>query len=212
MSVGARAGISWPNTAVPQVETWNSKPRISPSFGLMMHIPIARRFGIQPEACYVGRGYRQEYAGLGQVKQADLYVFDFIDANALLTLRLGQEPVRPHLLFGPTIGFMTGARILSEKEGSVSGGSVLDPVKLRLNRTLFGLCGGAGFTFSAGASMLTLEGRYAYGITDIWNGLVFTDINGSTIREAHGYDRSITVCLSWMMPVPKRAVRAQSDP
>lgn len=210
LNVGARAGVSWANIAVPQAEAWKSKPRLAPSFGLLLHVPVTKRFGMQPEVAFTSRGYGHEYSTV-YGEQADLYVFDFIDANALMVLRIGQEPVRPHLLLGPSIGVMTGARVLYETNGSVSGGTVLDPVKLRLNRTLFGLCGGAGFTFSTGSSSLAIEGRYAYGISDIWNGLVFTDINGATIREAHGYDRTITVCLSWMMPAAKRAAQAQGD-
>lgn len=212
LSVGFRSGISWVNISVPQIDGWKSEPRLAPSFGLLTRIPISLRLGIQPEACFVGRGYRQEFPGMGQAGYADIYVFDFIDANALMTFRMGREPVMPHLLFGPTVGFMTGARVLSEIEGSVSGGSVLDPVRLRLNRTLFGLCAGAGFTFVVGASHLALEGRYAYGITDIWNGLVLTDVNGATIRKAHGYDRTITVSLAWMMPTTKRPAIEASTP
>lgn len=212
LSFGIRSGISWSNVDFPQADGWDSKARLAPAFGAMLHIAATERIGIQPEVAFVSRGYRQEYGPLPSGNYAEHLVFDFVDVNALMVLRLAQEPARPHLLLGPSIGFMTGARVLAEIDGSVSGGSVLDPVKLKLNRALAGLCGGAGFTFSAGASLITVEGRYAFGLTDIWNDLTLVDINGATIRKISGYDRSFSLHLGWLMPVAKRALAASAGP
>jgi len=204
LSFGIRSGVSWSNVDFPKAEEWDSKSRLAPSVGAMFHIALSDRIGLQPEVAYVSRGFRQELAQTANGPVGSRFVFEFIDCNALLVLHLAQEPARPHLIFGPSVGMMTGARVLAETDGTVSGGSVLDPVKLRLNRTVMGLCAGAGFTFTTGASRLVIEGRYAYGLTDIWNGLPLVDINGVTIREVSGYDRSFSLHLAWLMPLPKR--------
>lgn len=206
LSFGFRAGVAWANQDSPQLAEWDTKARIAPAFGLLLHAPITPRIGIQPEAAFVSRGYMQDLGTSVQGPSAQHIVFDFIDVNALFAVRLASEPVRPHLFLGPTLGLMTGARVLTESDGYVSGGSVLDPVKLRLNRTVFGLCGGVGFLFSTGASWLSVEGRYAYGLSDIWNGLTLVDVNGTVIREIHSYDRSLSLSIAWLMPVAKRAV------
>ncbi|MBK9177600.1 MAG: PorT family protein [Flavobacteriales bacterium] len=205
LAIGFRGGVSWSNMDFPSADELDTRARTTPCFGLALNAPLSLRLSLQPELAYVNRGYRLSYEPAIDDVTGEHWSFDYVDLNMLAVVRLGNESARPHLLMGPAFGVMTGARLLTERDGSPSGGSVIDPVKLRLNRAQAGLCAGAGFTFTTGSSVLVIECRYAYGLTDVFGNLTLVDVNGVTIRELKAYDRSLSVSVTWLMPVPKRA-------
>lgn len=228
VSVGIRGGVNWAKLAAEEGIIQGTQARLGPAGAIIIGVPLSKRLSLVPEIGFVQRGYKQEIHG-GWLGNRYVYdsngnlgwgygyssgpapiirdyymVLDYVDLAALAKFHIGSSPMRPHLLAGITAGWMTGARqYYVSLEGNKFAGEILDPHAMKMNRLNLGLCGGAGFTFTIGASHLFVEGRYLYGLTNVWNGLLVTDVNGAKVGELNGYDRSIQFTVGWMLPVGK---------
>ncbi len=211
VAIGFRAGVSWSNMAFLDVDddaigdvNWETTASVSPAFAVLADLPFGQRFSVVPEFAYVGRGYVTESSAnpFGGADREKLRL-DYLDVNLLGKYVLGQEPARPHLLLGPTFGRVLGGRYLYEEDnGDFENGSSFDPGDAGMAEWNLGLCAGAGFSFSLGSTALFVEGRYQYGFTNIWNGVVLSDLNGATIGELNSFDRSWSFHIGWTLPVP----------
>jgi Outer membrane protein beta-barrel domain len=208
LGVGFRAGITWANMTFPDVDddgygdlNWETTPFKAPTAAIMIDLPIRGRFSLLTELAYQQRGYEHKWSNGPMGNDfTERLVLDYIDLDLLCKFRIGSSHVRPHLLAGPVFGRMLGARMLySNDEGSFANASgiVLPPDAFGMQRWNIGICGGAGFNFTIGRSSLILEGRYQYGLSNIWNGIELVDQNGSTIGELNGFDRSWSFCIGW---------------
>lgn len=208
IGVGFRAGVTWANMSFPdagdeQYEflNWETTPVLVPSAAIMIDAPIRGRFSLLAEVAYQQRGYERELSSwFSGGDYNERLALDYIDVDLLCKFRVGRAHVRPHFMVGPVLGRMVGARtLLSNEEGSFANASgfVLAPDEIGMQRWNVGICGGAGLNFSVGRSSLIFEGRYQYGLTNIWNGIVLTDQNGVTIGELNSYDRSWSFCIGW---------------
>lgn len=206
VAVGFRGGITWAKMVETEGVLNETKARRAPAGAIMVELPLSERLGLASELGFIQRGYRQKTPPYAYYPQGELNtVLDYADLAILAKFHLGQEPVRPYLLLGGTVGRMLGARqYLIDEEGKKDQGTVLDPDKLGMAQWNLGLCVGAGFTFTTGTSHVLIEGRYLYGLTNIWNGLVLTDLNGARIGDLNGFDRSIQFTIGWIFPVGKR--------
>jgi len=216
VGVGLRGGINWAKMVEINGDGIlnETHARLGPAAAIVVELPLSKRFSLLPELGFVQRGYQQEpppysYYSEGEVNA----VMDYADMAVLAKFHIGQEPARPHLLLGATVGRMLGARqYLVDKEGNKVNGTVLDPGQLDMAQWNLGLCAGAGFTFKTGTSHVFMECRYLYGLTNIWNGLVLADLNGSEIGELNGYDRSIQFTVGWILPAGKRGNADDAHP
>lgn len=229
VAVGVRGGVNWAKFAAEAGSFEGSGTRLGPTGAIIIGVTLSERFSLVPEIGFIQRGFKQDtpggalrtgfgYDANGNYSYGYFYspgptyldhhlVLDYVDLAALAKFQLGHAPARPHLLAGVTAGWMTGARQYEAgQEGQKYDGQVLDPKALDMNRFNLGLCGGAGFTFTIGSSHLFLEGRYLYGLTNVWNGVVVRDINGGLVGTLNGYDRSIQCTAGWMIPLGKRVV------
>lgn len=138
------------------------------SFGLS---PL---FDIQPEVLYVQRGGEQEAAGVeGRLK------LNYVEVPVLAKLNFpveGATPVKPHVYAGPSIALELSCDIEAESGGQ-SAEVACDDSSVGLETKSFdlGLVFGGGVGFALGPGMLTLDGRYVLGMTDI------NDVAGSTL-------------------------------
>ncbi len=184
---------------------WETKSSITPQVALFADIPFGQRFSLVPELGFQQRGYvYDDHPFPMSVLDHQQLVLDYIEFNALGKFYIGNEPARPHLILGPGIGRVVGARNITDEDfpwsyGSI--GTVLDPGDLKMQLVNIGLVGGAGFTFSIGRSWVGIEGRYQYGFTNIWNGVVLNDFNGYPIGELNSFDRSASIHATWMFPL-----------
>jgi hypothetical protein len=216
VAIGFRGGINW--AKMVEIDgngiLNGTQARLGPAGAIMIELPLSDRFSLIPELGFVQRGYKQKtppysYYGEGALNT----VFDYSDMAVLTKFHIGQEPSRPGLLLGATIGRMLGAhQYFIDEEGNKDDGTVLDPAQLDMARWNLGLCAGAGFTFTTGKSHVFLEGRYLYGLTNVWNGLALTDLSGARIGELNGFDRSIEFTVGWIFPVGKRASTNDAKP
>ena len=181
-------------------------PRPSPAFAVLLDVPFTQRVSLVPEVAFVQRGYTYKSALLS-VFQSERLMLDYLDFALLAKFHFAEEPARPYLLLGPTIGRMIGARAIPlDNAMSGSSGVVLDPDLIIMQRVNMGLCGGGGFAFTAGTTWLFLEGRYHYGLSNIWNGVVLADVNGQVIGELNSFDRSWQINVGWVIPLQGRPV------
>lgn len=209
MAIGLRGGANWANVAFTPDERIAdqsvTRARVMPAFAILAELPLGGRFSLAPELGYIQRGYR--WLPTGQGATGTRYGFDYIDLNLLGIYRLGKEPARPHLTAGLSFGQLIRAEQSSEdKAGKITERTELAADIIRLKRTQLSALLGVGFTFTAGRSLLALELRYAYGFTDVWNGILLVDVNGATIRTLRTYERSFSLHLSWRLPLSKRLV------
>ena len=212
VAFGVRGGAAWSNMVFPDVDddgigdiNWETKSSVTPQVALFADVPFSQRFSLVPEVGFQQRGYfydKSDFPGSIFVEQR--LMLDYFEFNALGKFHLGREPARLHLLLGPGIGRMVGARNIIENYDPWiigSNGSVLAPDDLKMPRLNVGIIGGVGATFSVRSSWIGIEARYQYGLTNIWNGIVLTDFNGATIGELNSFDRSASIHATWMFPL-----------
>ncbi len=185
---------------------------------LLADLPFTQRLSIQPEAGFLQKGFAvasDPFTGQGPLSH---FHFDYLEASLLAKFYLGQEPARPHLLAGPSLGMLLGGRIRSDeaqpfafnyKDGHVTA---LDVGSLNFSRLDPGLQVGMGMTFSIGASWLFLEARYQWGFSDVFNGLQVVDINGAPVVQWHGHNRTLMANLGVMIPVCGSAEKKKDKP
>lgn len=208
VAVGFRLGATWANMIFPDVDdeapgdlNWETTTRLTPAFAVMADLPLTQRLSALPELAYVQRGYTFE-APTGSVFRDNHLLLDYLELNVLAKFHLGEEPARPHLLLGPTVGWRMSTRIVyDEKYDASQPGTQMVGGDVGMSTTNLGICAGAGFTFSVGNTWLFVEGRYNYGLTNIWNGVVLADVNGQVIGELNSYDRSWQFNIGWIIPV-----------
>lgn len=170
-----------------------------PAVALLLDVPITQRFSMQPEVAFAQKGFMYDPDNAFSFFMRQKWTLDYLEAGMLGKYYLGSEPARVHVLMGASFGRLLGIR-LREFGTNYDQVDALDPGALGADMWDFGLQGGAGFTFSAGNSWLFFEGRYTYGFSNMFNGLVFSDLNGSLIGELNGYNRGIMFNVGWMMP------------
>jgi hypothetical protein len=209
MALGLRGGANWANVAFTPDERLADQSvtgaRVLPAFAMLAELPLGERFSLAPELGYTERGYR--WLPAGPWATGTRYGFKYIDLNVLGIFRLARKLARPHVTAGLSFGQLIGAEQLSEdKDGKVTERTDLELDLIRFQRSQLSALVGAGFTFTAGRSLMALELRYAYGFTDVWNGFLLVDVNGSTIRRLRTYERSFSLHLSWRLPLKRRTV------
>ena len=153
--VGVRVGVNSANLSV------DPKPPEPPEIerligfvaGAFVTLPVNDIFGFQPEALYSRQGAKLTDSGV--TLRAKL---DYVQVPLLARVRTGaRSPLA--VLFGPSLGFKTRARL--------SGPNIPDEVNEAFDEQFkgfdFGLVAGAAFE----AGPLVLDGRYTWGLTNI---------------------------------------------
>ena len=87
----------------------------------------------------------------------------FIEVPVLLKTEFGNT-VRPYLLIGPTIGFLLNSSI----EAEVLGFGLRCDMKDVTESINLGFTVGTGVRFPAGTWSLFIDGRYTFGLLDIY--------------------------------------------
>lgn len=210
VSVGLRAGVNWAKMTANEGLVGKMKTTLGPDIALVVEVPVADWFTFVPEIGYLQRGYHRDDTPQGFFPEQRL-VLGYTDLAVLGKFHPAEAPARPYVVVGATVGRLLDARLFeidwwTEEEAGV----VLDPDAVSLgrwgekhpmNRWNIGLCAGLGFTFATGTSHLIIEGRYRYGLGNIWNGVPVTDMNGGLVGALNGYDRSIGVSVGWLFAV-----------
>lgn len=124
-------------------------------FGAFLQVMVGPNFSIQPEALYLSKGASEE-GGDGEVKA------NYLQVPVLVQYHLPTPGVSPRLFAGPSIAFETGCDV---EEGGIS--TSCEDALINTKSADFGLVFGAGVDIPAGGVVVTLDGRYDMGVTNL---------------------------------------------
>ncbi len=134
--------------------------------GIVINIGVSKSFSIQPEILYSQQG--------GEIKDATYFARvkeDVVNVPLLLKVAFGSPKMKFFINAGPYVGY----RLSRKSETNIGGSTATETIDFitdydvngeKDNRIDFGGIGGAGLQFNLGGPLLTLEGRYQYGMAD----------------------------------------------
>ncbi len=137
--------------------------RTAMGVGGLLEIGLGEKVALRFEPMYLQKGgeFDEIDADLGAVKFSTKTAD--VEVPILLKLDLSSTATRPYLIAGPTIGIIVTSKI----ELSAPGVSAEIDIDEITKSTELAFTLGGGVSFPAGKSVLFLEGRYAFGLTDI---------------------------------------------
>ncbi|MFT3884269.1 MAG: porin family protein [Flavobacteriales bacterium] len=213
VSFGVRGGANWAKMTAQEGLAQKVGSRLGVEAGIAIGVPVAKWLTLGPELAYVQRGYHRDNIP-GSVFPEERLVLGYADLAILGRIHPANGTARPYVTIGATMGRLLSACLYQTDPWTRDEqGIMLDPsgvnmgpwsAKTPMNRWNLGLCAGLGFSFAAGTSQVMVEVRYRHGLTNIWNGVPVTDVNGAPVGELNGSDRSISATLAWMLPVGKQ--------
>ena len=156
--------------------------------------------GVQAELNFSQRGWKESYDD--DTNDAYKRVMNYVEIPLMAHIAFGKDHgkgARFVLNLGPQVGFM-----LSEKEKISEGfnteahpyGKEGQYGKMAENKFDYGLIGGGGVELRTGVGNFLLEGRYYFGLSDIFNSTKKDFFS----RSAHSY---IGVRLSYLFDLKK---------
>ena len=202
LAIGINGGMNWSSvTFTPTIKTAYLMGMCG---GLSIRYTCEKYFtaicAVQMEINYVQRGWEEVIEdGSNNTYQR---VTNYLEVPFMFNMGWGREQrgVRFFINAGPQMNFFLG-------EEETYGGDPWDPShrpnnvtgqygKATENKFDYGICGGGGLDWSTGIGHFVLEGRYYYGLADIF---------GNTKRDYFGRsgNSSITVKLSYLFDIIK---------
>jgi len=138
------------------------------TFGFTTRYISENHFGFQIDLNYFEAGWKEDLSGL---KKASEYSYarklNFVEVPFLMHAYTGSETSRVFLNVGPKFSYL-----LSESENirdlSINN-QLRDHNKAVANPFQYGIVAGAGLEFHLMRSVLGLEGRYCYGLTNLFD-------------------------------------------
>lgn len=161
---GVRGGVNFANLNDTDADV---DARTGIMAGAYLNLPISNSpVSIQPEVLYTQKGFESgdNTYQLDYVEVPVLARFDFITNSGL----------RPHVYFGPYIGFNVNAEIDGEDEGTLFPDDSQTNIDDITNDTDFGVSVGAGLDFGR----FDLGVRYNAGLTEVFDADDMTAKNG----------------------------------
>ena len=119
--------------------------------GVSARFITEKHFGIQTELNFSQRGWKSDSLAS--------HTLNYLELPLLTHLYFGKKKVRVIINLGPKIAYL-----LSEK----SNDSGNEPVIKDWKRFDYGICGGGGLEFHTKKLAYVLEGRYYFGLADIF--------------------------------------------
>ena len=129
--------------------------RSAVGFGAFLQVMVAPNVSIQPEALYLMKGANED-VGDGTVE------VDYIQVPVLVQYHIPAAVVSPRLFAGPSLAFEMGCDISEDGTSQSCENEGFDTKSAD-----FGLVFGAGVDIPAGGVIVTIDGRYDLGLTDL---------------------------------------------
>lgn len=195
ISVGGKAGMSLSrvnfNPGVEQIML----PGMTA--GAMFRYIEEKNFGLIAELNVTQRGWKEN------LEESDYnysHRFTYLELPIMTHIFFGNQRVKGFFNLGPEINVMLGDGIKSnfayqEAEGMdyfINDTRHIEQMSMKVNNRLdYGICGGAGMEINVNRKhSLLLEGRFYYGLTDIFPNHktdIFSSSNSMTITVTLGY-------------------------
>lgn len=195
LSVGAKAGASL--SRVGFTPTVQQKMLPGMTAGVMVRYIEEKNFGIIAELNLTQRGWKEQF------DESDYnysHRFTYLELPVMTHIFFGGRHVKGFFNLGPELNVMLGDGIQSnfayqEAEGMdyfEQNTRHIEQLTMPVNRKVdYGICGGAGIEFCLNTRhSLLLEGRFYYGLTDVFPNHktdIFSSSNPMTITVTLGY-------------------------
>ncbi|MBN2572125.1 MAG: PorT family protein [Ignavibacteriales bacterium] len=175
--VGVKGGLNLANVTSDPEPPYELNTRTAMVAGAFVGLNFGS-FTVQPELLYSMKGTTSSFDILG-VTVDNTTKADYFEIPVLLKYNIPLPgAVTPSIFVGPSIGFLLSCKNVSEAGGSTSEIDYTDSTK----STDFGLVFGAGLSINVGSLILTLDGRYNLGLTDINNSSEAVEIKTNAIQ------------------------------
>lgn len=195
LSVGAKAGASL--SRVGFTPTVQQKMLPSMTAGVMVRYIEEKNFGIIAELNLTQRGWKEQF------DESDYnysHRFTYLELPVMTHIFFGGRHVKGFFNLGPELNVMLGDGIQSNFAYQEAAGMEffeqntrhIEQLTMPVNRKVdYGICGGAGIEFCLNTRhSLLLEGRFYYGLTDVFPNHktdIFSSSNPMTITVTLGY-------------------------
>lgn len=166
IELGVKGGLNIADvsTDVPEFEALGTSSRTGFVGGGFATFGLGETFAIQPEILYSQKGFKAEETGI----EAE-FKTTYIEIPVLLKARFPMETVRPGVYAGGVVSFESSCK-LGLSEGSVSADFDCDSDEADVGErktTEVGAVFGANLDLFVGPVILTLDGRYQLGLTNL---------------------------------------------
>lgn len=117
--------------------------------------------GLQVELNLSQRGWKES---MNDPTQSYSRRLTYIELPFLTHIYFGQQTFRYFVNLGPKIAYL-----LNEKESGDYSGATNAEIGLKTNHPIdYGICGGTGFELRTKLGIFVIEGRYSFGLSDIF--------------------------------------------
>ena len=165
--------------------------------GVMFRYIEEKNFGLIAELNFTQRGWKEKF------EESDYqysHNFTYLELPIMTHIFFGNQRVKGFVNLGPEIEVMLGNRISSnfsyqdaaEDEYFINDNRHIEQLSMKVSNKLdYGICAGAGMEINLNSKhSLLLEGRFYYGLTDVFPNHktdVFSSSNSMTISVTLGY-------------------------
>lgn len=165
--------------------------------GVMFRYIEEKNFGLIAELNFTQRGWKEKF------EESDYqysHNFTYLELPIMTHIFFGNQRVKGFVNLGPEIEVMLGNRISSnfsyqdaaEDEYFINDNRHIEQLSMKVSNKLdYGICAGAGMELNLNSKhFLLLEGRFYYGLTDVFPNHktdVFSSSNSMTISVTLGY-------------------------
>lgn len=165
--------------------------------GVMFRYIEEKNFGLIAELNFTQRGWKEKF------EESDYqysHNFTYLELPIMTHIFFGNQRVKGFVNLGPEIEVMLGNRISSnfsyqdaaEDEYFINDNRHIEQLSMKVSNNLdYGICAGAGMELNLNSKhSLLLEGRFYYGLTDVFPNHktdVFSSSNSMTISVTLGY-------------------------
>ncbi len=176
--VGVKGGVVM--STVSFVPSISQSMHYSYQAGAVYRMVSEKYFGIQVEANYTQRGWNE--------RNGYKRTLGYVEVPFLAHITFGWRVFRMYVNLGPSVSFLA-------HENNVLEDGMMYQQKTPVDNIVdYSIMGGVGFEFHTQAGVWSLEGRYSYGLGDIYNNSASDTFRGSS-------NQNIYVTLGWMFQV-----------
>lgn len=195
IAVGGKAGATFSKVNFNPSVQQSMLPGITA--GAMFRYIEEKNFGLIAELNLTQRGWKEAY------DDADYnysHRFTYLELPIMTHIFFGNQRVKGFFNLGPELNVMLGDGISSNFDYQqaasmdyfVKNARHIEQMTMDINNRLdYGICGGAGMEINLNAKQsLLLEGRFYYGLTDVFSSHktdVFSSSNSMTVMVTLGY-------------------------
>ncbi|MBI1286011.1 MAG: outer membrane beta-barrel protein [Flavobacteriales bacterium] len=167
--VGVKGGATLNSFSGKAATGTDKKMAFGYGFGALVNIGFNRTFSLQPEVDFIRKGGKTVSKNTSDYTQV---AANYLEVPILAKAQFGGEKFKGFVVLGPYAGYWIGGKTKSSTLGTESNESIkfdndISDDGYRQNRIDFGLDGGVGMQYAFGRSMLILDARYGFGLSDM---------------------------------------------